>query len=70
MPTVEPGIYRHYKGALYQVLGAGAHTETGEAFVVYHPVHEPFRLHLRPLQMFLEPVLLQDGLEPRFVFVP
>lgn len=29
------GIYRHYKGPLYQVIGIGEHTETKERVVVY-----------------------------------
>lgn len=33
-----PGIYRHYKGDLYVVLGTARHHETGRVGVVYHPV--------------------------------
>ena len=29
------GVYRHYKGGLYQILGIGQHTETNEIVVVY-----------------------------------
>jgi hypothetical protein len=32
---MEAGVYKHYKGGLYQVLGIGQHTETEELLVVY-----------------------------------
>ncbi len=39
-PPPEPadlaaGVWHHYKGDFYQVLGIGEHTETGELLVVY-----------------------------------
>jgi hypothetical protein len=32
---MKSGIYKHYKGGLYQVLGIAEHTETNEKVVVY-----------------------------------
>jgi hypothetical protein len=48
------GIYQHYKGGLYQVLGIGQHTETNEIVVIYIPLqleagHSGPRLRVRPL---------------------
>ena len=37
LPTIETGLYRHYKGNEYNVLGVGCHTEAHEYFVVYAP---------------------------------
>jgi hypothetical protein len=31
---MQAGIYKHYKGGYYQVLGLGAHSETDEKMVV------------------------------------
>jgi hypothetical protein len=36
--AITPGIYRHYKGPLYVVLGLARHHETDERGVVYHGV--------------------------------
>ena len=35
----EPGLYRHYKGNDYEVLGTATHSETGERLVVYRPCY-------------------------------
>lgn len=72
------GIYKHYKGGYYQVLGVAAHSETGEEVVVYvslDGIHLPGpRMRVRPRKMFEEDVLepahhLQDNaaVVPRFV---
>jgi hypothetical protein len=54
--VVKPGIYRHFKGGIYVVLGTGKHTETGEEFVVYMDLYKNRELWLRPKDMFLEVV--------------
>ena len=57
------GVYRHYKGGLYYVLGVGKHTETGEELVVYRGVNGGSPFWCRPLSKFIEK--LDDG-RPRF----
>lgn len=56
-----PGLYRHYKGGLYTVIGVGLHTETEQPLVLYRGVNG--RFWARPLEMWNE---LIDG-RPRFV---
>ena len=51
-----PGLYRHYKGANYQVLGMARHSETDEWMVVYQALYGEKGFWLRPLQLWLEPV--------------
>lgn len=56
--TIEPGLYRHYKGGLYKVLGAARHSETLEILVVYEALYKNDlgQLWVRPLKMFTETV--------------
>lgn len=68
-PEIEPGIYRHYKGRYYEVLGAARHTEDASEFAVYRPLPPtPYQLGLRvrPLAMFLEEVTWEGKRVPRF----
>ena len=68
-PT-ELGVYRHYKGNLYEVVGTARHSETLEAMTVYKPLYgnpqEQLQLWVRPQKMFLEEVLVNGKMEPRF----
>lgn len=74
--SVVPGIYRHYKGKLYSVIGVVRHSETEELMVLYIPLyhvpeggpHEssvPTQMTVRPLENFAEEVNLQ-GQKYRF----
>jgi hypothetical protein len=51
-----PGIYKHYKGNLYQVLGLVRHSETEEWLVVYQALYGEKGFWVRPLTLWLEPV--------------
>ncbi len=37
---MQAGIYRHYKGQRYLVLGVARHDDTEEELVVYVPLYE------------------------------
>lgn len=52
-----PGTYKHYKGAMYQVLGMAKHSETEEWLVVYQALYGDFGFWLRPLSIWLDPVV-------------
>lgn len=57
MREVKPGgVYRHFKGKMYQVVDVALHSETLEEYVVYRQLYGEGKLWLRPLGMFLEPV--------------
>lgn len=51
---LENGLYRHYKGKHYEVIGVAKHSETGEELVVYRPLYGARGLWVRPLAMFNE----------------
>lgn len=69
LPHIEPGLYRHYKGNEYRVLGVGCHTEVHEYYVVYTPKNpkaEQPELWVRPYGMFIETVEVNGEKVPRF----
>lgn len=62
----EPGLYRHYRGGQYQVLGTARHSENDELLVVYRCLYDNNSLWVRPLAMFMESVELDGQQVPRF----
>ncbi len=60
------GVYRHYKGNRYRVLGKAKHSETLEEFVVYQALHSSADMWVRPVSMFFENVLADGKCVPRF----
>jgi len=60
------GIYRHYKGQRYRVLGTAHHSETMEPLVVYQALYGEHGLWVRPAAMFCETVELEGEPIPRF----
>jgi hypothetical protein len=71
--ALRSGIYEHYKGKKYLVLGLARHTETGELMAVYVPLYElpdneGVQMAVRPLKMFSEQVEVGSITKPRFRF--
>jgi hypothetical protein len=63
---VPTGIYQHYKGNYYQVMGTAKHSETLEQLVVYRELYGDGNIWVRPAIMFCESVIFNDTLVPRF----
>lgn len=63
-----PGIYRHYKGQKYEVIGVARHSETEEQVVVYRCLYGDHSLWVRPLTMFCETVEVAGEQVPRFAY--
>ncbi len=67
---VIPGIYEHYKGKTYRVIGEVKHSETMDDLVLYEPLYESISKYwVRPKEMFLEEVEVVGKKIPRFKFV-
>jgi hypothetical protein len=70
---VKPGVYKHFKGNIYHVIGVTEHSETHALSVECIPQHgkHAHTLVNRPLEMFLEhvdrPELNYKG--PRFQLI-
>ena len=60
------GIYEHYKGKRYEVIGVARHSETLEEFVIYRALYGDKTLWVRPLKMFLEYVEIDEKKIQRF----
>jgi hypothetical protein len=57
-------VYRHYKGGIYNVIGMGKHTETGEEVVIYEGANG--KLWVRPVNMFMEEIEVNGVKVKRF----
>ncbi|TBU93478.1 DUF1653 domain-containing protein [Phytopseudomonas dryadis] len=67
--SLQPGLYRHYKGPEYRVLGVARHSETEQQVVVYQALYGDYGLWVRPLEMFTGSVELDGETVPRFALV-
>lgn len=58
--------YRHFKGNEYLILYVAKHSESLEEFVVYQAMYGEMGIWVRPLEMFLEQVIVGEQLVNRF----
>ncbi len=57
---MKKGIYRHFKGNMYEVLHVARHSETLEEMVVYKALYGAGDVWVRPLSMWNE-IIERDG---------
>ena len=60
------GIYEHYKKKRYRILFLARHSESLEELVIYEALYGEGNVWARPAHMFLEEVLVDGVLQPRF----
>lgn len=63
---IKKGIYKHYKGNRYEVLGIANHSETLEKMVVYRALYGDNEVWVRPLSMWDEMIEKDGKSVPRF----
>ena len=67
---VEPGLYKHYKGNLYEVICMAHHSETLEEMVVYKALYKTKfgenSVWVRPAKIFEELVFIDEKSVKRF----
>lgn len=65
------GIYQHYKGPLYRVLGVCRHSETLEELVYYECLYDnpSGQFWVRPRAMFEGELVVDGVMRKRFTWV-
>jgi hypothetical protein len=63
---LETGLYRHYKGNMYEVFMTAQYSETEEWMVVYKALYGDKGIWVRPYEMFVELVEVDGQMTERF----
>ncbi len=66
---IKKGIYKHFKGNLYEVLGMALHSETVEEMVIYKALYGEGKTWVRPASMWEEEVEYEGRKVKRFTFM-
>ncbi len=71
---LKPGIYKHYKGGFYKVLGVARNENTQEEVVVYRSISRGLEngegpLWVRPIDQFAELVDAKEKRVQRYTYV-
>jgi len=67
--NIPKGIYKHFKGHVYKVIGIAKHSETLEEQVVYVSISDETDIWVRPATMFLDTVERDGNRFQRFEFL-
>ena len=63
---LQKGLYRHYKGNMYEVYMTVQHSETEEWMVVYKALYGEQGMWVRPYEMFVEKIEVEGRMINRF----
>ncbi len=67
--AIRPGMYRHFKGKLYEVLALAPLVDSPHCYVVYRPHYGNRAWVLRPYAQFTEMVSRNGRTQPRFQWI-
>lgn len=67
--NLKPGIYRHFKGGEYELIGIVTHSETLEKMVLYRALYGEKQVWVRPASMWTETVEKDGLLMRRFAYI-
>lgn len=68
-PQIPLGVYQHFKGGLYEVIGVAKLVDSMDCFVVYRPLYGDRELVVRPYEDFMKIVFREGREQPRFQLV-
>ncbi len=63
------GIYKHFKGNLYELVDFANNSETLETMVIYRALYGEKELWVRPLSMWEETVERDGKTNKRFTYI-
>ena len=63
------GVYRHYKGNEYEVIGFSKHSETLEDMVIYKALYSGGGTWVRPLSKWENPIEIEGKTVKRFEYI-
>ena len=66
---VKKGLYKHFKGNMYEAIDVAYHSETLEEMVVYKALYGEGKTWVRPISMWDEEVEKDGKKVKRFTFV-
>ena len=66
---MKKGIYKHYKGNMYELLYIANHSETLEKMVVYKALYGEGEIWVRPASMWDEEIEINGKTVKRFELI-
>jgi hypothetical protein len=71
MNELKAGIYKHYKGGLYMVLGVARHEETDEKLIAYIQLSgkKGPKIWVRAYKTFFDEIVVNGVIKPRFAYI-
>ena len=69
MNSIKLGLYKHFKGNKYGVIGIAKHSETLEEMVVYKALYGDGDIWVRPAKMWNETIQRDGKTFKRFEYI-